>query len=336
MKLENEGACVAILGAGGWGTALGIMLAQQGRGARLWARRPELAESLRRERQNPDYLPGVSLPDTLEVTSDLSGALEGALIALVTVPSVGVVSLLEQLSQLEGVRENLTVVLCAKGLGEDGESLSKAAFEAGFERLAVLSGPNHAEEVARGLPAATTVAALRSSVALEVQHALHTPSFRVYTSPDVVGVELGGVLKNVIALAAGMLDGLGAGDNAKAALITRGLLEMGRYLKHQGALEDTVYGLSGLGDLIATATSPHSRNRAYGEAFVKSEALENGKLENGKKVVEGVRTARLLEGWANTHGLDLPIVSAVARVLRGEMAAGDALWEVMERRPRTE
>jgi len=336
MKLENNGASVAILGAGGWGTALGITLAQQGRAVRLWARRPELAESLRRERQNPDYLPGVALPDSLEVTSDLSAALEGALLALVTVPSVGVSSTLETLSQLEGVRENLTVVLCAKGLGEDGESLFRAALEAGFERLAVLSGPNHAEEVARGLPAATVVAALRSSVALEVQHALHTPSFRVYTSPDVVGVELGGVLKNVIALAAGMLDGLKAGDNAKAALITRGLLEMGRYLRHQGALEDTVYGLSGLGDLMATATSSHSRNRAYGEAFVQSETPEDGSLEQGKKVVEGVRTARLLEGWANTHGLDLPIVRAVARVLRGEVAVQDALWEVMERRPKTE
>ena len=339
--MKSEIPPVAILGAGGWGTALGIMLSQQGRRVCLWARRPEFAQSLRLEQQNSDYLPGVLLPDALEITSDLNRALEGVSTALITVPSVGVTSLLEQLSQLEGIKENVTVVLCAKGLDENGESLSGRALEAGFERLAVLSGPNHAEEVARGLPAATTVAALRSSVALEVQHAMHTPSFRVYTSPDVSGVELGGVLKNVIALAAGMLDGLGAGDNAKAALITRGLLEMGRYLKHQGALEDTVYGLSGLGDLIATATSPHSRNRAYGEAFVQSAALEKGKpenssLEKGKKVVEGVRTARLLEGWANTHGLDLPIVSAVARVLRGEVAVQDALWEVMERRPKVE
>ena len=331
MTSQRPGARIAILGAGGWGTALGVLLAQQGREVRLWARRAEFAETLRLERHNADYLPGVLLPDALEVTFNLQRALEGASTALVTVPSVGVTSLLEQLSLLEGVPENISLVLCAKGLNEHGESLFQGAVQAGFERLAVLSGPNHAEEVARGLPAATTVAALRSSVALEVQHALHTPSFRVYTSPDVVGVELGGVLKNVIALAAGMLDGLKAGDNAKAALITRGLLEMGRYLKHQGALEDTVYGLSGLGDLIATATSPHSRNRAYGEAFVKNEVAAEG-----KKVVEGVRTARLLEGWARLHRLDLPIVSAVARVLRGKVAAGDALWEVMERRPRGE
>ena len=316
---------VCILGAGGWGTALSAMLGLHGRGSLLWARRSEVVADLMRERENRVYLPGVRLPGTVLLTSDLQRATAGQDWALLTVPSVGIPELLAQLPR------GLGVVLCAKGLAPDGDRLSLMAAQMGFGRVAVLSGPNHAEEIGMGLPAATVVASSDAGLAEAVQQALMTPSFRVYTSPDVSGVELGGVLKNVIALAAGLIDGLELGDNAKAAIITRGLREMGSYLASQGAESDTVYGLSGLGDLVATAGSRHSRNRAAGEAIGRGQAVQPG-----GKVVEGVRTAGLLRAWAEVHGHDLPIVRAVARVVAGEWTPGQSVAALMGRQAREE
>ena len=319
---------VCILGAGGWGTALSAMLGLHGRGSLLWARRSEVVADLIRERENRVYLPGVRLPGTVLLSSDLQRATAGQDWALLTVPSVGIPELLAQLPR------ELGVVLCAKGLAPDGDRLSLLAAQMGFGRVAVLSGPNHAEEIGLGLPAATVVASSDAGLAEAVQQALMTPSFRVYTSPDVSGVELGGVLKNVIALAAGLIDGLELGDNAKAAIITRGLREMGSYLASQGAEADTVYGLSGLGDLVATAGSRHSRNRAAGEAIGRGQAVQGGKP--GEKVVEGVRTAGLLSAWAEAHGHDLPIVRAVARVVAGEWTPGQSVAALMGRQAREE
>ncbi|BDP42718.1 glycerol-3-phosphate dehydrogenase [NAD(P)+] [Deinococcus aetherius] len=311
---------VPVLGAGGWGTALAVAVARADREAILWARRPDFASRLAEVRENREYLPGVSLPDTVTVTSDLKSAVAAADFALVVVPSVGVPELLAALPR------ELGVVLCAKGLAPDGGRLTDLARELGLTHVAVLSGPNHAEEVGRGLPAATVVASADPDLAQAVQAALVSPALRVYTSTDELGVELGGVLKNVIALAAGMGDGLRLGDNAKASLITRGLREMGRYLEALGAHEDTVYGLSGLGDLVATATSRHSRNRAAGEAIARGESPAQG-----GKVVEGLRTAGLLDVWATAHGHDLPIVRAVAKVTGGEWTPAMGLAHLMER-----
>ncbi|ADV66234.1 NAD(P)H-dependent glycerol-3-phosphate dehydrogenase [Deinococcus maricopensis] len=310
---------VLVLGAGGWGTALAVMLARHGTPATLWARRADFAAELRGARENRAYLPGVPLPDAVTVTEDL-GVVSAFAWALVVVPSRGVEELLGNLPRTLGV------VLCAKGLAEDGARLTTLAARLGFTRVAVLSGPNHAEEVARGLPAATVVASSDAAFAQDVQRALMTPSFRVYTSADVVGVELGGVLKNVMAVAGGLVDGLRLGDNAKAAILTRGLREMGRYLIASGADDDTLYGLSGLGDLIATATSVHSRNRAAGEAIARGEPPVQG-----GKVAEGVRTAGLLADWAQAHGHDLPITRAVARVVAGTWTPPQALASLMER-----
>jgi glycerol-3-phosphate dehydrogenase (NAD(P)+) len=321
---------VCILGAGGWGTALAAMLGLHGRGGVLWARRPELVAELLRERENRAYLPGVRLPETVEVTADLERAVSGHDWALLTVPSVGIPDLLAQLPR------RLGVVLCAKGLAPDGDRLSVLAGQMGFARVAVLSGPNHAEEVGLGLPAATVVASTDDALAAAVQAALMTPTLRVYTSPDLAGAELGGVLKNVIALAAGMIDGLELGDNAKAAIITRGLREMGSYLASQGAEEGTVYGLSGLGDLVATAGSRHSRNRAAGEAIGRGGVAGLGAGPVGAKVVEGVRTAGLLSAWAEAHGQDLPVVRAVARVVAGEWTPQQGVAELMGRQAREE
>ncbi|MDB5044140.1 MAG: glycerol-3-phosphate dehydrogenase [Deinococcus sp.] len=316
---------LVVLGAGGWGTALAVNGARTGQAVTLWARRPDFAARLAEVRENREYLPGILLPDAVRLTSDLREAVAGAEWALMVVPSVGVPDLLAELPR------SLGIVLCAKGLAPDGGRLSDLARKLGFARVAVLSGPNHAEEVGRRLPAATVVASTDEALALAAQTALMTPSLRVYTSTDEVGVELGGVLKNVIALAAGLGDGLHLGDNAKATLITRGLREMGRYLMSQGAQEETVYGLSGLGDLVATATSPHSRNRAAGEALARGQTPAQG-----GKVVEGLRTAGLLDAWATAHGHDLPIVRAVARVTSGEWTPAVGLRHLMERDAKAE
>lgn len=316
---------VPVLGAGGWGTALAVAATRAGHPATLWARRPDFAARLGEVRENREYLPGVMLPPGVTVTARLEEAVAGAPFALVVVPSVGVPKLLDALPR------SLGLVLCAKGLAPDGGALSDLAAGLGFGRVAVLSGPNHAEEIGRGLPAATVVASRDEALAGAVQAALMSPSLRVYTSSDLVGVELGGVLKNVMALAAGLSDGLRLGDNAKASLLTRGLREMSRYLTSLGAQEDTVYGLSGLGDLIATATSPHSRNRAAGEAIARG---ENPQM--GGKAVEGLRTAGLLDAWASAHGHDLPIVRAVAHVCAGEWTPARGLSELMGREAKAE
>ncbi|QFP77958.1 NAD(P)H-dependent glycerol-3-phosphate dehydrogenase [Deinococcus sp. AJ005] len=318
-------SALSILGAGGWGTALAVGAARRGQDVILWARRPELVAELTQTRMNTDYLPGVPLPEALRFTSDLAEAVDGADFALVVVPSVGVPEL------LEGLPRKLGVVLCAKGLAPDGGQLSTLARQMGFTRVAVLSGPNLASEIGRGLPAATVVASSDQALALAVQSALMSPALRVYTSSDEVGVELGGVLKNVMALAAGLVDGLELGDNAKSALITRGLREMRRYLLALGAQEDTVYGLSGLGDLFATATSPLSRNRSAGEAIARGQ-----QPGHGGQVVEGLRTAGLLDAWATAHGHDLPIVRAVARVASGAWTLETGITSLMERDAKAE
>ena len=316
---------VPVLGAGGWGTALAVAATRADKRVTLWARRPDFAARLAEVRENREYLPGVMLPDGVEVSSHLQVAVADAGFAMIVVPSVGVPELLEQLPR------DLGIVLCAKGLAPDGGRLTELAAGMGFHRVAVLSGPNHAEEVGRGLPAATVVASTDRALAEAVQQALMSASLRVYTSTDVVGVELGGVLKNVIALAAGMCDGLNLGDNAKASLITRGLIEMNRYLQSLGAYEDTIYGLSGLGDLVATATSQHSRNRAAGEAIARGHTPQQG-----GKVIEGLRTAGLLEHWATAHGHDLPIVRAVANVCNGHWTPQQGVTALMGREAKAE
>lgn len=333
---NNVNGHVAILGAGGWGTALALAALRAEQKVCLWARRSEFAEQLRHDRCNTKYLPKVPLPstDNLHITSQLEEAIAGASLVLLVVPSVGMPELLQRLHKLIDFPTcPFPLVLCAKGLAPDGQALSvwtNAQF-GHMPSIAVLSGPNHAEEVGLGLPAATVVASQYHDVALAVQQRLTSSSLRVYTSSDVVGVELGGVFKNVMAVAAGMGDGLALGDNAKASLLTRGLREMNRYLESLGAHQDTVYGLSGLGDLMATATSVHSRNRAAGEALARGQ-----NPEQGGKVVEGLRTARLLDEWATQHAHDLPVVTAVARIIEGRWNVEQGLSELMNRDPKAE
>lgn len=320
---------VAILGAGAWGTALGVLLASKGIPTTLWARRKELAEELRARRENKDYLPGVALPAYLYPTADPEEALEGAELAVVALPSKALEETLQALPRAPWY------LSATKGLffKEGGLHTPSEVVEALTGRpVAVLSGPNHAEEVARLLPTAS-VAAGPLQLAKRVQELLSGPTFRVYTSQDRRGVELGGALKNVLALAAGMVDGLRLGDNAKAALLTRGLREMVRFGTALGGVEATFYGLSGLGDLLATAYSLHSRNRGAGERLVRGEALE--RLED-RGVVEGLYAVKALMAWRERTGLELPIAEAVYGVAYGGLDPLKALSALMARGPKAE
>ncbi|RIH85692.1 Glycerol-3-phosphate dehydrogenase [NAD(P)+] [Calidithermus terrae] len=323
---------ITVIGAGAWGTAVALLAAQKGLEVALWARRPEQAEALQAMRENREYLPGVALPANLRPTSSADEALEGTALAVVAVPSRALAQTLAPMPKAPAYL-SLTKGLAytAHGLTRMSQVIAEAT---GVERVAALSGPNLAEEIARFQPAASVVAAAEPGLAQQVQKLLGGPSFRVYTSRDLAGVELGGALKNVIALAAGMVDGLRLGDNAKAALMTRALREIVRFGVAQGAHSETFYGLSGLGDLIATCTSLHSRNRGAGEKIARGATLEE--LEASKQVVEGVYTVKALHAWGQESGVELPITEAVYRVVyRGERPL-EVLSDLMGREAKPE
>ena len=312
QKIALEPAAeIAVIGAGAWGTALAVLAARRGHTVHLWARRSEQAQAMQQDRENREYLPGVAFPPTLHPTAQAEEALAEAELAVVAVPSKAI---RETLSALPIVPAYLSVT---KGLQYSDHGLLRmsqvVAETTGINHVAVLSGPNLAEEIGQFLPAAAVVAAPEPELSSRVQQIFSGPSFRVYTSGDAAGVELGGALKNVIALAAGMVDGMRLGDNAKAALITRGLREITRFGVAQGAQEATFMGLSGLGDLIDTGSSHQSRNRSAGERLVRGETLE--KLEAQKQVVEGIYTVKALHAWGVQTGLELPITEAVYRVV---------------------
>ncbi len=323
---------IAVLGSGGWGTALAVLLARAGHDVALWSRRCELAEALTLARENRDYLPGVRLHAGVLPVCSGERALDAAAFAVVAVPTHGVRAV------LRGLPPAPAYVSAVKGVRFRRERLLRVSQiidqVAPGARIAVLSGPNLAPEVAKGLPAAAVAASKDEGFAGYVQSAFAGTAFRVYTSSDVVGVELGGALKNVMALAAGMADGLALGDNAKAALLTRGLREMVRFGVAHGGQDATFYGLSGLGDLLATAMSPLSRNRSAGERLARGTTL--AELESGRQIVEGVHTTAALHEWALRSGEDLPITEAVWRVIYRGADPRKVLDELMRRAPKAE
>jgi len=329
-------AAVGIVGAGGWGSALSILLARRGRRVALWARDPAKAERLRTTRVNETYLPGHRLPEAVEVTSELEEVARLPFLIL-AVPSQGLRSVWERLSPY--ITPMHSVVNTAKGIEiATGRRLSEVLLDGGKldkRQLAVLSGPNHAEEVAKGLPTATVVAAYQAETAGAWQELLMAPMFRVYTSDDVVGVELGGALKNVIALAAGIADGLGFGDNTKAAIITRGLVEIARLGIAMGAHPITFSGLSGVGDLVATCSSTHSRNARAGRLIGQGVPVEDV-IRSTPMVIEGIPTCRAALVLAERMGVEMPITKAVSDVLFGGKRPETAVWELMGRDPKSE
>lgn len=300
---------IQVIGAGGWGLALTRLLALNGHAVSIWCRAEDHPEVLRSTRQNAQLLPGVLLPESVEVCTEVDAGMD---LAVFAVPSHA----LRAVAGFHGLSSGTIRVSVAKGV--ENETLLRMSQVitdvSGPCPVVALSGPTHAEEVGRGLPASIVAASSSAEAAKQVQDAFMSESFRVYTSPDILGVELGGALKNVIAIAAGVCDGMGLGDNAKAALITRGLAEMARLGVAMGANPLTFAGLSGLGDLVVTCASRHSRNRAVGERIARGESLEA--IQSGSPMVaEGVRNARSARGLAQRHGVDMPIAEQVYRVL---------------------
>lgn len=319
---------IAVIGAGAWGTALAWLLANNRHPVRLWTRRAEHAALLAQTRENP-YLPGLRLPERISVTHDLTAALEGAGACVIALPSR---ALRDVLAKLPAAPLYISV---SKGI-EVGSFLRMSeiitAYQPGVP-IAVLSGPNLAHEIAAGLPAAATAASAVPEVAETVQRYFHQPNFRVYRSRDVIGVEIGGALKNVIALAAGMSDGLGLGDNAKAGIITRGLAELVRLGTHLGGELRTFYGLAGLGDMIATCASRRSRNHLAGERIAQGAAL--AEIE-ASLTAEGLPTVKAVYQYAEQHGLELPITGEVYRVIYEGKAPRQALRDLMRRQLKAE
>ncbi len=322
-----------MVNAGGWGTALATLLANGGHSVRLWTRRRELADQINAARENRDYLPGIAIPPNVRATADVAEALAGAK-AVVLAPISRAIRETTRLAR--GVIEPDALVLHgSKGLELPSLLRLSAVVEEelgpAFEgRVAALSGPTHAEEVGRGLPTAAVVASRDVGVAREWQALLHSATFRIYTSTDLTGVELCGALKNVLALAVGASDGLGYGDNARAALITRSLAELGRLVEAMGGDQRTVAGLAGLGDVVATCTSRHSRNRWAGEQIGRGRSVEEI-LASTSQVIEGIPASKPAVLLGERHGVDLPVCSQVYRVVWERAPVREALGHLMGR-----
>ena len=325
---------VAVIGAGSWGTALARMLAQKHSTdtVMLWARRPEVTAALIATRQNNDYLPQIHLPDSLLFTSDLSSAAKDTDLLVLAVPSHAVRQTAAEVAPF--VKENTLIVSATKGL-EQG-SLKRMSEVIGEElphmlgRIAVLTGPNHAEEVSREQPSATVVAAPTKAVAEYIQDLFILPYFRVYTNPDVIGVELGGALKNIIALSAGIATGLGFGDNTKAALMTRGLAEITRLGIAMNAKPLTFAGLSGIGDLVVTCTSCHSRNYRAGILIGQGKSCSEVQAATSM-VIESIRTTQAAYQLAERYTVNMPITSAAYQILYENKPPREAVLELMTR-----
>ncbi|ALG13112.1 NAD(P)H-dependent glycerol-3-phosphate dehydrogenase [Kibdelosporangium phytohabitans] len=329
-------ARIAVLGAGSWGTTYAKVMADAGRDVVLWARRPEVAEAVTRQHENPDYLPGVRLPDNLTSTSDPVEALDGAEAVVLAVPSQ---SLRVNLSRWR-LPAGATLVSLAKGveLGTLKRMSEVVAEVAGVpsNHVAVVSGPNLAMEIAREQPTATVIACEDHDRAVDLQHASTTGYFRPYTNTDVIGCELGGACKNVIALSCGMAAGIGFGDNTLATLITRGLAETARLGMALGADPMTFAGLAGLGDLVATCSSPLSRNRTFGERLGRGQSLAEAQQATHGQVAEGVKSCSSIRALAVRHGVDMPITEVVHRVCHDGLDPREAGAELIGRKVRPE
>jgi glycerol-3-phosphate dehydrogenase (NAD(P)+) len=327
---------IAVLGAGSWGTALAVHCGRIGHDVRLWGRDPSLVEDIARTRENAAYLPGIRTGDRVTPTASLETALADAPMVIAAVPSHGMRQVLRRASPL--LRSGAILVSATKGLESDSlDRMSQImAEETGpGHPIAVLSGPSFALEVARGMPTAVVVASANPAATTRVQDILKGSTLRLYGSDDVTGVEFGGALKNVIAIAAGVVEGLGIGHNAMAALITRGLVEMSRLACAEGSRRDTLAGLSGLGDLVLTCTGDLSRNRRVGIELGRGRALPDI-LAHMKMVAEGVRTTGAALALGARHGVELPLAAQMSAVLEGRATAREAVEVLMLRPQRSE
>ncbi len=328
----------AVLGAGSWGTALAKLIADQGAQTKLWARRELIAKEIQSERQNAAYLPGFELPDTLEATHDLEYAVGDAEMVVCVVPTHGLRAVMKDAAPL--IPPDAPIVSAIKGIETDtlllvSEILEELLPESLHPSLSYLGGPSFAKEVAADVPTAVCVASHDERTARKVQAAFTTGRFRVYNTEDVVGVELGGALKNVIAIATGIADGLGLGHNTRAGIITRGLAEISRLAIAKGANPLTLAGLAGVGDLVLTCTGDLSRNRTVGLRLGKGETLDQI-LEGMQMVAEGVRTTKSAHDLSIRDGVDMPITHEVYRMLYEGKSARNAVVDLMTRPMRAE
>ena len=329
---------VAMFGAGSWGTALSVSLARAGRDVTLWARRPEATATMRQTRHNPTYLPDVVIPPAVTITSDLEAAAQAADVWVIATPSQSVRQLAKRLKAF--ARPGLTVVSLAKGienrtLKTTTQVVADVLDTVPTSRIGVLYGPSHAEEVAEEKPTTVVASAPDPNVAEQIQQVFMTNRLRVYVNTDVIGVEIGGSVKNVLAIAAGISDGVGYGDNAKAALITRGIAEIRRLGLAMGARPSTFAGLAGIGDLVVTCMSAHSRNRFVGEQIGKGHTLEE--VESSMSMVaEGVRTTESVRDLARRHRIEMPITEAVYAILFDHKDPDHAVHELMTRSAKRE
>lgn len=328
-------ANISILGAGSWGTALAILLENNGHQVQVWSALEEEVRMLSETHEHSAKLPGVKIPETIAFTGDLEGSVRGRDILILAVPSPFTRDTAHKIKDLVG--QGQMIVNVAKGVEEKTLMTLSEIVEEEIPQadVAVLSGPSHAEEVGRRIPTTCVVSARTRKTAEYLQSVFMSPVFRVYTTPDMLGVELGAALKNVIALAAGTADGLGYGDNTKAALITRGVAEVCRLGVRMGAKMETFYGLSGMGDLIVTCASQHSRNRKAGFLIGQGKTMEEA-MEEVKMVVEGVYSAKAAKGLSERYDVEMPIVTEVCKVLFEGKPAADAVNDLMLRDKKVE
>jgi glycerol-3-phosphate dehydrogenase (NAD(P)+) len=326
---------ISVIGAGGWGTTLALLLAGKNPSIRLWAHRAETAERLRAEGVNADYLPGVPLPANLEITNDLATVADSDLVVMV-VPSRAIREVSQRLATLP-LRADATLVSCTKGIEPDSGFLMTQVLEDCLpgRRLAVLSGPNLAAEIARGIPAAGVIGSRDTAALPALQELFSFRNYRAYSSEDVEGIQLGGALKNVFAIAAGASDGLGMGDNAKAALVTRALVEMTRLGVSLGGRRETFAGLSGIGDLMVTCFSQHSRNRGFGERLGRGETPAEIQASM-RMVAEGVPTAHSALQCARRLGVEAPIIAQIHAVLHEGRSPREGMGALLVRPPKPE
>ena len=326
---------ISVIGAGSWGTALALVLANNGHQVTVWSVIEEEIRMLSEEREHKDKLPGVKIPDSIHFTTDLQQAVEGKEMVVLAVPSPFVRSTAHNMAGF--IHEGQLIVIVSKGIEESTLMIMSDVVEDEIPQadVAVLSGPSHAEEVGKGLPTTVVAGAKTKASAEKIQGFFMNQVFRVYTSSDMLGIELGASLKNVIALAAGMADGLGFGDNTKAALITRGIKEISRLALAMGAHPETLSGLTGIGDLIVTCASKHSRNRKAGMLIGQGYTMQAA-MDEVKMVVEGVYSAKAAVGLSEKYKVDMPIIHQVNQVLFHDQPAKDAVVELMLRDKKAE
>ncbi len=335
--MKEPAFTATVLGDGAWGTALALALHANGHKVRLWGPFPENLALMREKRENVKFLPGPALPEGLELVDDMAGAVSGSQMLVLAAPSQYMRGTLERLKP-HFDKERHILVNIAKGIENDSlKRMSELCEELlGPCKYVTLSGPSHAEEVSRGVPTAVVAASKDPALAKAVQAAFMSKCFRVYTSPDVCGVELGGAIKNVLAIAAGIIDGMGLGDNPKAALMTRGVAEMGRLGAALGGRRETFSGLSGLGDLIVTCVSRHSRNRHVGEELGRGKSIQEINASLGMVVAEGVKTAKSVKELSGRLGVETPIANEIYAILYEGKNPKDALYDLMTRRAKDE